>query len=774
MDCKKLFKLDFSLEKLSLIALAVKLWNLPGVQERVKNYFRENKWSSSRKSTKWREILNYVIYEVNTLPLAKVLLNKVKNYLGLIGDKIHNWSVEVKTKHDLDVKHAEKIYWTSYGTVDDLRIVEEYWLKETELSSRYKRDYLKNPLFNIAASYAREDFIKNKSTHEMMNAELNTLLPKNCRNENLTVYGTLSSWLIFLTGKNKDDNLCWFRRFQPNHLHPETLFFISIRNKFRFAAKNYWEKIEPDKKRSLIIEAAEECFPEEIDDEDFDCQYNIDLDLDVEIVLFLLNEMHLRDLKKFVKKHFRILFKLFLRNWPYDEMCAILLDQNWKYSEKDIKISLTLVMKYLLSTDKRVQLRNKNIYRILFGKLLKRASKDLKLDYFVKRDRKQLSDGFKNFDPVSLIFILNDEDLQEHRVTILTYCEDIFKKLALDENYADLDTIIENVFSDEKKISWKAKLNFFCFFLAYGKIESADYHLIWLYDSEDDRLAAKREIDPVEMCRDLLRKCKCDSADKFLLWRLDTMEERKKVKKAITQSGRFLRDEIYIIWGSACDVVRAEEKCSELLNWCLESEEGVIEFKKSKIIENDFFVVKYWKGLFYRNSFQDFEDFLKFCLWTDEKIEEFKKGVRINILWWFDTFIISESRMLNALLDWIFIDADLKREIIGDYMISSKGALACISVFKKFWDFRDSVCEFFNTWFDESINYSDIYKLEKYLESYDEMVVAKGVKSFIITLLMLRREGEKIVVSKLPHNMDEFIDSDLEVWYESEESVSDN
>lgn len=498
MGGTNIFTLDLKKEELSLIRLAIKLWSVQNVQGRVRNYFEENQTVKSwySRSSKWDEVVDYVIEQASLLHLQPVLLGYVNNYITLIGEKIYNWNMHVRIDHGFAAKYAEKMYWTSYGTVDDLKIVEEFWLKEFELSALDEHRFL-----GIAALYAREDVIKKSSLRYQ--EKLNLLLPTYYRENNWTIYGILSAYLIFWRQRNTGDAKHGIENFKqkPNSLPAGTLFLICLQFNFRYAALYFWTNLTTKERQSLIVEAAEVCLGNN------NCYpiFRFSPEFKIESLIFLMNEMSEIQVMGFVTKHFGTLFDFFKRNWPFEGLCLKMLEQKWEYNPWDVKKSLKLVISYLSNTNKRIQLRDKILDRALFEKLLLITSKDIKVELFVKKNANDFYEDFKYFDVFSFAFILNDSDLKEYRDSLLTYCEEIFKKLVFDGNYRDLSIIMDKIFSNDEKKLFKSKLNFFHFFITNGEFETGDKHLRWLYDSENDRLAAKEQIDPSEICNTYLK-----------------------------------------------------------------------------------------------------------------------------------------------------------------------------------------------------------------------------------------------------------------------------
>lgn len=119
------FRLEFNLQTMSMISLSAKLWDIPYIKTKIKNYFSKGKTSKPR----WYEISKKVISYLHLLELPSKLVIKLERMIINIGEKIYDWVYHVTRVMRLSSVFTEKIYWTPYGTIDEVKIFDLYWVE---------------------------------------------------------------------------------------------------------------------------------------------------------------------------------------------------------------------------------------------------------------------------------------------------------------------------------------------------------------------------------------------------------------------------------------------------------------------------------------------------------------------------------------------------------------------------------------------------------------------------------------------------------------------
>lgn len=130
------FKRQVNLQNLTWMVVAECLWNQEDIKAMIQDFFSQNYYHSNYE--KWLQLVTKkVLNNLNLIGLPEKLIHEteIQDVTVCIGEKIFNWTIEVVKVLGMDIKYAQQICWTSYGTIDEGKIFDVYWSKNADLPS---------------------------------------------------------------------------------------------------------------------------------------------------------------------------------------------------------------------------------------------------------------------------------------------------------------------------------------------------------------------------------------------------------------------------------------------------------------------------------------------------------------------------------------------------------------------------------------------------------------------------------------------------------------
>lgn len=691
--------IDLNLQRVAMISIATSLWEASHVKQEIKDFFKNTKYEPAPRYQGWYIIARKVLQNLDSLALSKIISRDLEKIIVAIGEKIYDWTEYVMLKLSLPFSFAEKIYWTCYGTIDELKIFQLFWSKVDFPSSTTHSYFKVNTVYVLASANADENFL-NDSIDDMTQ-QMKEIYPMvDVNNYKDKIYTFMSLWLHF------DVTRCSSHPFRNVHfassghiIPPEIMLKLCAKQGFIYAVKYYYNKLSENLKCKIIEDLAVDCIHHSIfllKDNNVNC--NHDLVKSAQILIFLINQMEEEQRRSFLSHYITQLVRIFLPIWPFQELIKLLFNINW-FERPDVKFEKLIgnnlsCIKHSYAADCPVK---KVIYSDILYRVWEKIPKIEKIWLFT-RTTSVINKIYEIFDIPFIKFVTSDPDVKSCRDLVIAGASKKCRKLVVEGQFDLIDQFMTNVLAENERESFVERLNFLEDLIMRDKFDVADQLLDWLSDRDGrkSRAQIKNEIDGIKICHELAEQGQCNLAEKFTKWQFETEDERKHFK-TLLKSDETISRTIYRIWNDQSkkkNLKLVAQRCTDYLMFYFESEEEVVRFKKEKLnlLENEHFVEFLFTNVMKDHKIENFEiidALFNFLLIPPEKIKQVKETMSSNIEWWIDAYGKDRGslELADFLINWIYSEKDKKKEVIKNYVNSSKGVLLCNALIKRYTSF---------------------------------------------------------------------------------------
>lgn len=698
---------ELNLEYITLLSIAVSIWERQDVKKKAKHYFY--KISKKKNGNEWREIIKHVINLVDSKPLPQVSYCKLVYLIRDIGLKLYDFFNYIRNSKLFDSTprkqlydfYFKKIYWTPYGTIDEIRIFKESWMCTPEIKIHV--------LYNVACALCLEEYVedlwaripdkvkaqrynkiyKSRSCHSCILAYWEC-----CRNKkqiNLTE-------LLNRQNRNPDD----LSSLEVN------LFTISAKKGYKYAAKYFYNKMTDEEKSWRFFEGAIETV-REFGTSKTSEYYKKDLFVDLLVFLFDHNVRvsdynRESDISKVVTDFFEVFsdsdddcetfLSMFIVSSPWQH----LLNQIFEIVEDDLndETYLKLLDKLISEINRASKWSlpiNNCIYQQKFREIwLLSPAKFKKAVFNSVAESLYLAGDFSN-----MKMVINDPETFEETENLMIFFRKAFAYLVETNKYEEAVRLIQDLLPEKYPKNTRENIGILYELIFQGNFNLVDEKLDSMYSSDEERMSIKIKLDHKAITYYFLVKCDYDLADEFLLWRYNGSIEKVLSFKNQFQFDQFPCNHIYDIWTQPMENIEiAMNRSKNLLNWFLKSEEEIMLFKVNTFLnpmKEDKFIETFFTNKFVdRNYFEIIEHFLEWCLFSKEDICQVKQKVVMasHLKKCIAYLEANDFDMIDKYLKWACDSYISRVEFINKFWKKLKGERACKAYVRKICIMEDS------------------------------------------------------------------------------------
>lgn len=693
------YKFELNLQRMAMGTTALSLWERPHIKNKVRDFFRHEYKDGIRSreykeanEAKWSNLTKEVLNQLEPRVLPKILDSELIYVIREVGAKIYNWYEYIKENLSYNnVDYAQQIYWTPYGSIDQIKIFKSFWLENSSLSTGNKdRDISR--LFRLACNYVLEEHINNLWQQVPKEIQEGTFYTESIYEEYkfhliaywvLTFYGELHHLTRYLKRVSRDHD----KLYDCNHSVEENMFRLSVSQGYELAAKYFWNKLSDEEKDRNLISSIGLSIKR---------YYNIYTSEEAsykhekyaEICTYLMSQMTISQEQELFKSYNSSILEIFLSHWPWQELLMPTLERMWSYLgnggyqnilyEIVCKISKDYGLGYAIENSK---------YQRILHEIWQKSPACLKqqIDQSYHDSSNITTKLLDIWDLSTLKLIINDQDMVQRRWELIDKGYVKYEKLIQEDKYELLDQFIEEIlYTCEEKKNFKQKIDIWDYFIIGDQYGLADKLLAWQCSSEEEKQKLMDKINHIELCQSFIRKDQSELANKFLDWRFTRAEEIKDCKNSF-KTDKFSSDQIYKLWQLPKeDIEIAREKSDKFLKWFLHSEEEIVWFKQEKLIKNDELKEILSHKFIGRNRFEIIEDFLEWCLLPQEEIKPLKQMIVDSKIWQKCKYNIADGSLdiIERCVKWAFDTEKQKLEFIKKFMLSDDGIESCYFLVK--------------------------------------------------------------------------------------------
>lgn len=800
------YKFKLNLQRMAMISQALSLWEQPDIKNKTREFFiheyigNEDLDKKKINETQWYNIIKLVLKQLESKILPPILNIELMHVIKSIGEKIYNWYEYIyknieHTDRQPVVNYIEKIYWTHYGTIDEVKTLKLFWLDNPML------DIAK--VYNMACKYTLEEHVNN--LWEQIPKEIQD----KCYEDIYKVYERqiLAYWECYRDGdlpqliryfevaiRNSGRTDMYYNRiYNRHHSVEENMFKLSVYEGYSKAMEYFWDKLNEEERERNIVNSVRISI-NRYDSYCVNGKY-YKQERHVEICTFLMNQMRASHKEELFKEETIIgtvhdsfdeksteykydILRMLLSMWPWQEFFIPTLEGMWGYFEEDGYTGLEFL--YLITSHIKKDynlgyaIENSKYHRILHEVWYKIP---IHLKAKIAGDDSQLNlicDLLSVWDLSSLKLIINAPEMIPRREKLIESGYTRYIKLIKEDKYELLDQFIETIlYSREEKKIFKQKIDIWDYFIRGDQYDLADKLLAWQADSGEETRYLKKKVNHIRLCQDFIEEDQYELADKFLDWCFASAEEIKNCKNNF-KDDKFSCDYIYELWAVRKEYVAvAREKSFKFLNWFLNSEEEISWFKKEKLINNDQLKEVLFHSFIGQNHFEIIEDFLDWCLLSQEEIQQLKQLVVGNTASNKCDYHIANDCLDTAerFVKWAFESEDKRQEFIKEFIVSDDGITSCHALIKRASNTRkypkysnvgkyeerpileeklDKFNKLIDFWIKPLKNLNEVKrKLETYVPYYREEEQIADHKIFMNLLDTLEQNHDRIEVSHI-------------------------
>lgn len=645
------FKFELNLQRMVMISMATWLWEQSHIRNKIQEFliFEYKEHENHSNEEKWHDIAKLILEQIDSYILYSTLKIELSHIIKSVGEKIFNWYEYIRKnieygKKESAINYIEKIYWTHYGSVDEVKILKSFWIDNPTLNIV--------TVYDMACEYALEEIIN--SLWEQVPREVQ----KKCRQNIYTEYKCL---ILAYWQCCRDGNLSLFIRYLEtavhsgrtyiyNHLYnryhsvEENMFRLSVYGGYSKAVEYFWDKLNEEERNRNVISGIQISVTSHIPDYSTIGESCHRQEKCVEICIFLINQVRTDHKRKTIARivhdsfeddiYICSILRMISSMWPWqdflgqilDELEAALKAQNNGYTGLNLLCVITSCMKrdynlgYVIENSKYVMILSEVWHKIPACLKSKIAETDPYLDL--------IQDLLWVWHLPSIKLIINAPEMTQWKKRLLEsgyiICIKIGNLVRLGQ-YELLSEFTEEVlvFEKEKKL-FKQAINTWNYFISIDRYDLADKLLDWQSDSIEEKEELKSKINHVELCLNFIKKDKYELADKLLDWKFSTKEAIQVCKDSFIDD-KSSYDYIYKLWAVEKEHIEiAQKKSDKFLNWFLHSEGEIVRFKKQKLV-NDRLEERLCELFIKNNYFETIDYFLDWCSLSKDEIQKLKQ-----------------------------------------------------------------------------------------------------------------------------------------------------
>ncbi|XP_071861903.1 uncharacterized protein [Bombus fervidus] len=699
------FKFELNLQRMAMITMAISLWEQSHIRNKIQQLltFEYRDGENAINERKWHDITKLILKEIESNTLNSILKIELTHIIKCIGDKIFNWYEYIRKNIEYDTKESainyiEKIYWTYYGSIDEVKTLKSFWIDNPKLSIV--------TVYDMACEYALEENINN------LWEQLPRALKEKCFENMYTEYKCLilEYWQCF-----RDGNLTVFIRYLETAIHSgtgyihehlynryhsveENMFRLSVYGGYSKAVKYFWDKLNEEEKNRNVINGIQIAVTSYIPDYTSIGEYYYKRDNFVEICIFLMNQVRAGHKRKTITQiiydsfedniYMCNILKMIAPTWPWqdflvkilEELEAALKVQNNGHTGFNLLFVIVCSMKrdydlgYVIENSKYAMILHEVWHNIPACLKSKIAEIDSYLDL--------IENLLEIWHLPSVKLIINTPEMIKWKTKLLEFGHKACTKIGMlvkIGQYELLNQFIEEVLVSKKEEKlFKQAISMWDYFINEDQYDLADKLLDWQSDSIEEKEELKSKINHVGLCINFIKKDQYELADKLLDWKFSTREARQVCKDSF-KDNKSSYYYIYKLWAvKEEDVEIARNKSHKFLNWFLHSEEEIVWFKKQKLVNDQ--LAKILCELFIeKNYFETVEHFLNWCLLSKEEIQKLKqvivnkklsKKCQCYIMW-------NYVHIAEKFIKWAFDEEAERTKFIRQFMLSNDGIDCC-------------------------------------------------------------------------------------------------
>lgn len=491
-----------TLQKISLIQLAINFWEDKSIKDEIKIVFSTNKLTEiteneQREKIKW---INKIIKKINPMDLTDTIKDYLIFITRQIGEQLIAWLKMIIKKlcrfensYPTIVDYLDNVQWTSYGTINEIKTFELLCI-EAKRNDTINIIYM----FEEACLFCLEDFIKllwKNFSIEKRDAWLNIQI-NDCYTIHIFIY-----WRCWLLNESSSNYLSinYKNTNGFEYSAEENAFRSSALNGNNIAAKYFFEKLNNNEKNRVLIETSQ-LLTQEFSMESWEFQLiNDDSKIcgqkNIDLLDFLMTKMSDIVLYDFLKEHkFRVLCML-TECWQYHNLFFKMLNFNWQF----IRYSH---YRYLYQKMIEIVVQEFQYFGIIQGNSLRLLHEFWKIsplrlkNCIVEKFWTMSTKIILTFQDISyLSFIIDDQDMLQQRKKLIDNFKNCGDNLILKKQYQVLNSFIGKLLDSDEKSLVKCQLlkskYSFNFFILNNRYDDADEFINWKFNSINDRINFK-------------------------------------------------------------------------------------------------------------------------------------------------------------------------------------------------------------------------------------------------------------------------------------------
>lgn len=681
---------DINLQRMSMVASALALWERKDVKLKVKEFFYMKGGLNTKN--KWLNLVKEVLKELKRGFLPSILYCQLLYVIRDIGLKIYGWFRFMKKSRMFRYTHRKQIFdiytknlvWTHYGTIDEVKTLRS-WMNDKNV------DYSK--AFSMACRCCLPEDVK----------VLWNLIPEHVKSsrykDTCSRYGThiIAYWCSYqnefqddLIAKLIDQDQGYLNLYDEAGSLDENMLTLSARKIYNLAVQHFWNKISIEEKERNICNCLKKLL--QISYITFGDYHIYRMEQCAEMLIFFLNQLTGENKEQFFQSlEYRVLdtsshvrsneaidtiFKTLTFMWPWQELLIPVAEH--------LKIFLTiheyenifneLCRKMNSEYEFGLPVKNSTYQRIIFG-LWQIIPSNFKLKISISI----VEELFEVWDVSNIKMIINDDEVAPERLNLLTKGYEKFVSLVRSSNNEMIDQFIKEIVIPNK---WDRiihnNVKTLYDLIMNGEFVLNDKFLEWASNHKE-----KLNIDV--LCYYFIVKNQFHEADKLLLWKFNDREKIKNFKNRLFNpdiervrtwyTENFSCDHVYKLWSVRKeDVNKAITESSNYLSWLFESEDEVVAFKNEKFFSR---IMKKKSCYFLeRNSFnlEIIDDFLMWCSCRENELKQIKdKFVKFGAPYRCGDYIQNrELHMARKVLEWAIESEDERQNFIANLFLDDE------------------------------------------------------------------------------------------------------
>lgn len=547
-----MLKLELSLQQLSLIRIAISIWE----DEKLKNDLSKFVDDELLKSRCYQTILveksKYWIKQKRensqSINIPYSMLSELLYVVTAIGNRLFSWlkridrTVISSYTYPKMKNYVHHIYWTSIGTIDEIKIFKEIFNGIPENKDNVNMNFL----FDEACNYCLEEYIV------LLWNEISYVKTKSVENVFKNEQRFITDyWLSFLLNGKRETSIRWektceFRKCLKNDLS------IGLSDvKCNIAIKYFYEKIHFYEKKSQVARLNSRQLS--INVLWTECEWKSSSAIDC--LVFLLQRMSEPMLIVFLEEHKTKVLNYFLKTWPWRYLFLGMLDLSWRFiTPNDYHKLIDNIINTIIEENKDEKFEQNYTSLWLISETWTRTPSYLRESI------------------VNLCWTSNKpllRKLKEITVVVTAINDDNGIYLLRDELFKGFEDSCATLVSQDNT-------------------ESLNVFLTKILTTDEDRNLFKKKIDTKKVCKNFIMDSQYDAAEKFLNFRFDNVSDKILFKNHWKDDdcGRT----IYNIWYKNSNNMKTQLQM--FFNWLGITQDEMLTLKNELIHQRDHVIFK--------------------------------------------------------------------------------------------------------------------------------------------------------------------------------------